>query len=39
MPVLSLEHLSKSWGATQVVRDLSMQVAEGEFVALLGPSG
>ena len=39
MPVLCLEHLSKSWGATQVVRDLSMQVAEGEFVALLGPSG
>ncbi|MFN3721737.1 MAG: ABC transporter ATP-binding protein [Paracoccaceae bacterium] len=39
MPVLSLCALNKSWGETQVVRDLSLEIREGEFIALLGPSG
>lgn len=31
--------ICQNLGQTQVVRDLSMQVAEGEFLALLSPSG
>jgi multiple sugar transport system ATP-binding protein len=32
-------HVSKSYGETPAVRDLNLQVAEGEFVVLVGPSG
>ena len=32
-------NLRKSYGKTQVVRDLSLDIAPGEMVALLGPSG
>lgn len=39
MAALSLEGLFKSFGATPVVRGLSLDVREGEFVSLLGPSG
>jgi len=39
MASISLEGLSKSYGATPVVRGLSLEVREGEFVSLLGPSG
>ena len=31
--------LSKSFGATKVLRDIDAKIASGEFVALLGPSG
>ncbi len=33
------QNLRKSYGKTQVVRDLSLDIAPGEMVALLGPSG
>src|SRR5436190_3512703 len=36
---ISLQHLSKSFGADYVVDDLSLEIADGEFVVLLGPSG
>jgi multiple sugar transport system ATP-binding protein len=36
---LSLRSLNKSFGAVQVVKDLSIDVAAGEFLVLLGPSG
>jgi iron(III) transport system ATP-binding protein len=39
MAALALERLFKSYGATPVVRGLSLDVREGEFVSLLGPSG
>ncbi|MCP3102705.1 ABC transporter ATP-binding protein [Myxococcus sp. K15C18031901] len=39
MAAISLEGLFKSYGATQVVRGLSLDVREGELVSLLGPSG
>lgn len=39
MAALALEGLFKSYGATPVVRGLSLDVREGELVSLLGPSG
>ncbi len=39
MAALALEGLFKSFGATPVVRGLTLEVREGELVSLLGPSG
>jgi spermidine/putrescine transport system ATP-binding protein/putrescine transport system ATP-binding protein len=36
---LSIENLKKSYGSEVAVKNLSLQVAENEFFALLGPSG
>lgn len=36
---LSLENVSLSFGAVEVLRDLSLDIGEGEFVAVVGPSG
>lgn len=36
---LSLESVSRSFGATEVLRDFSLDIALGEFVAVVGPSG
>ena len=36
---LVVRGLKKSYGARQVVRDVSLQVASGEVVGLLGPNG
>ncbi|HJZ81433.1 MAG TPA: ABC transporter ATP-binding protein [Pyrinomonadaceae bacterium] len=36
---INLSHLSKSFGDTVVVEDLSLEINDGEFVVLLGPSG
>jgi multiple sugar transport system ATP-binding protein len=36
---ISLKGLSKSFGSTRVVEDLSLEINDGEFVVLLGPSG
>ena len=36
---VSLRGLSKSFGSVAAVRDVSLEVAPGEFVTLLGPSG
>jgi putative spermidine/putrescine transport system ATP-binding protein len=36
---LELERLSKHFGATVAVSDVSLDVRDGEFVVLLGPSG
>lgn len=36
---LRLERLSKTYGATTVVDDVSLVIAPGEFFSLLGPSG
>jgi iron(III) transport system ATP-binding protein len=38
-PFLSLRHVTKRFGAVTAVRDVSLDVAEGEFVCFLGPSG
>ena len=37
--VLQLDGISKSFGANLVLRDVSLRVAKGEIVCLLGPSG
>ncbi len=39
MSFLRLGHLEKTFGDSRVVRDFSLDIAEGEFVSLLGPSG
>lgn len=39
MADLRLERIRKHFGATLAVRDLSLDVADGEFVVLLGPTG
>lgn len=36
---ISLQHLTKSFGNTIVVDDISLEIDDGEFVVLLGPSG
>ena len=37
--MVSIQHLSKSFGDTEVLRDVSVDVKRGEVVVVLGPSG
>lgn len=37
--LLEITHLKKSFSDTEVLKDISMEVNEGEVVAILGPSG
>ncbi len=39
MDVLTVEHLSKSYGDLAVLSDLSLSVHQGEVLAVIGPSG
>ena len=39
MARVELQHVSKSFGATEVVRDVSLSIDEGEFAVFVGPSG
>src|SRR4026207_1673730 len=39
MPFLSLTNISKRFGSTRAVNDVSLDVNKGEFFGLLGPSG
>lgn len=39
MPLLSLKNLSRTFGTTRAVGDVSLDVNQGEFFGLLGPSG
>ena len=38
-PILSVEHISKSFGTQSVLKDVSLTVNEGETVTVLGKSG
>ena len=37
--LLSIRNIAKSFGKTRVLRDISLEVAEGEFLTILGESG
>jgi len=39
MASVTLHRISKRFGATQVLREVTLDVADGEFLAILGPSG
>lgn len=39
MAAISIRNVSKSFGPIPVLRDLNLEVADGEFVSFLGPSG
>ncbi len=39
MAELSLRNIEKRYGSTVVLRDVSLDVANGEFIVLVGPSG
>lgn len=36
---LKINHLSKQYGETSALSDVSIEIADGEFVCILGPSG
>ena len=38
-PQIRLQSVSKHWGATTAVKDISFDIQPGQFVILLGPSG
>lgn len=38
-PILSLDGLSRRFGETHAVRDVSLDIPEGEFLTIVGPSG
>ncbi len=39
MNILEMNHVKKSFGDVQVLKDISLNVAEGEVVTIIGPSG
>ncbi len=39
MASISLHGLSKRFGATAVLKDVDLEIADGEFIAMVGPSG
>ena len=38
-PILRLENIVKSFGGLTVLRDISLDIADGEFLTIVGPSG
>ena len=38
-PIISYRNVSKRWGSTLAVDNVSLDIEPGEFFALLGPSG
>lgn len=39
MATIGIENLCKSFGAVDVLKDINLNIADGEFVVLVGPSG
>lgn len=38
-PILSVEHLKKSFGEHEVLRDITFEVPQGDVVSIIGSSG
>ena len=38
-PILRVKNLRKDFGKLQVLRGIDLQVAEGEVISIIGPSG
>lgn len=39
MTALSLSNIHKAWGKNTIIENLSLEIASGEFIVLVGPSG
>ena len=39
MPIISAKNIQKSFGKLEVLKDVSMEINQGEVVAIIGPSG
>lgn len=39
MSQIVLNHLGKSYGNVSIIKDISLNIHEGEFIVLVGPSG
>ena len=37
--MIQFEHVSKSYGKTHILKDLTFTIPDGQFVVLIGPSG
>ncbi|WP_339109132.1 sn-glycerol-3-phosphate ABC transporter ATP-binding protein UgpC [Thioclava sp. GXIMD4216] len=38
-PILDIKHLRKSYGATEILKDINVSIEKGDFLVLVGPSG
>ena len=38
-PLLQIDHLTKAYGETTILKDVSFSVGQGEVVVIIGPSG
>ena len=38
-PIVSLQNVEKWYGDNHVVKNMNLEIMEGEFLTLLGPSG
>lgn len=39
LPIMTLEKVAKRYGSSIAVHEIDLQIAKGEFIALMGPSG
>ncbi len=39
MPILTCENIKKSFGGTEVLKDITVEVDKGEILSIIGPSG
>lgn len=37
--MIKIEHLRKSFGQTEVLKDINLELNQGEVLAIIGPSG